>query len=129
MTSERAPTIAESLSVYVTRAVTQHARAADFLAIGIILAVGLATHAPGLSHAGIAGWDESLHQAAVRGTYETPLRPHIYEAHLFPFDRYLVSGQVSCVWHHVRQEPGNMGQRKRGASVKGPVFLSEATHM
>ncbi len=87
MTSERAPTIAESLSVYVTRVVTRHARAADFLAIGIILAVGLATHAPGLSHAGIAGWDEGLHQAAVRGTSETPLRPHIYEAHLFPFDR------------------------------------------
>jgi Dolichyl-phosphate-mannose-protein mannosyltransferase len=87
MAIDRARTIIQALKGGLLRVATKHSRTTDLLAVAIIVAVGVATHAPGLSRPGIAGWDEGLHQSAVRGTYATPLRPHIYEAHLYPFDR------------------------------------------
>ncbi len=59
---------------------------ADGVFLGVLLALGLAILAPSLSHPYIPFWDEGMHQAAARGTYETPLYPHIYAEHLYPWD-------------------------------------------
>jgi 4-amino-4-deoxy-L-arabinose transferase-like glycosyltransferase len=39
---------------------------------------------PGLAHPGTHNWDESIHQAMVRGTYETPGYPHLWADPLYP---------------------------------------------
>jgi 4-amino-4-deoxy-L-arabinose transferase-like glycosyltransferase len=50
----------------------------DALAAALITAVTLAALAPHLAHPAIFSWDESLHQAVARGTYDDFLFPHIY---------------------------------------------------
>jgi 4-amino-4-deoxy-L-arabinose transferase-like glycosyltransferase len=56
----------------------------DALCAALIVAAGIALLAPGLAHPFIFNWDESVHQAAARGTYETFLDPHVYRDALYP---------------------------------------------
>lgn len=56
----------------------------DALCASLIVAAGIALLAPGMAHPFIFNWDESVHQAAVRGTYETFLDPHVYQHALYP---------------------------------------------
>ncbi len=68
----------------------------DGLVLSLILAFGLFALAIGLGHPFIPLWDEAMHQAAARGTLDTPGYPHIYVEHLVPFD--LPSYWISQVW-------------------------------
>jgi 4-amino-4-deoxy-L-arabinose transferase-like glycosyltransferase len=56
----------------------------DALCLGVLVAGGLLLLAPGLAHPGIHNWDEALHQAAARGTYDSFFYPHVYSHHLYP---------------------------------------------
>jgi 4-amino-4-deoxy-L-arabinose transferase-like glycosyltransferase len=71
---------------------------ADWLAC-VMLAAWMALRLlPGLDHPGMPRWDEALHQSAARGTFEEPLRPHIYRDHLHP--RGLGDWIYAGVWLH-----------------------------
>ncbi|HYH99735.1 ArnT family glycosyltransferase [Hyalangium sp.] len=70
----------------------------DALAIAFICAWGLSLLAPGLGHPGMHDWDEVLHQAAARGTYDTFFYPHFYRDPLFPVAPHDWLG--AAVWLH-----------------------------
>jgi hypothetical protein len=71
---------------------------ADWIACAVLVAWAALRLLPGLDHAGMPRWDESLHQAATRGTFAEPLRPHIYTDHLQgrPAGDWIFAG----VWLH-----------------------------
>lgn len=71
---------------------------ADWIACAVLLAWATLRLLPGLDHAGMPRWDESLHQAATRGTFAEPLRPHIYTDHFHrrPSSDWIFAG----VWLH-----------------------------
>lgn len=54
------------------------------LAVGLIILLAALTWLPDLAHPGIHAWDESIHQAIVRGTADTFWYPHIYVEPLYP---------------------------------------------
>ncbi|WP_407736337.1 ArnT family glycosyltransferase [Hyalangium sp.] len=56
----------------------------DALLIVFICVWGLWLLAPGLGHPGIHYWDEALHQAAARGTYDSFFFPHFYSDPIYP---------------------------------------------
>jgi 4-amino-4-deoxy-L-arabinose transferase-like glycosyltransferase len=56
----------------------------DALIIVLICAWGVALLAPGLGHPGMHDWDETLHQTAARGTYDSFFFPHFYSDPLYP---------------------------------------------
>ncbi|WP_163787636.1 ArnT family glycosyltransferase, partial [Myxococcus vastator] len=58
----------------------------DGLLIVALVVWGLAQLAPHLAHPAIYIWDEAMHQAATRGTYDTFFTPHIYKDPIFPAD-------------------------------------------
>jgi 4-amino-4-deoxy-L-arabinose transferase-like glycosyltransferase len=70
----------------------------DLLAIGFIVAWGLAWLAPGIAHPAIHNWDESFHHAVVRGTSIT-LWPTMYWDPLVPITD-LRAWWYSGVWLH-----------------------------
>ena len=55
----------------------------DLVAIVLIVTWGLMWLAPGLGHPSIHNWDESFHQAVVRGTSQH-LWPTMYEDPFYP---------------------------------------------
>jgi 4-amino-4-deoxy-L-arabinose transferase-like glycosyltransferase len=59
-----------------------HMVRADWIACAVLVVWAGLRLLPGLDHIGMPRWDESLHQAATRGTFAEPLRPHIYADHL-----------------------------------------------
>ena len=67
-----------------TRRTAEPRRWRDAICAALIVAAGIALLAPGLAHPFIFNWDESVHQAAARGTYETFLEPHVYAHALYP---------------------------------------------
>src|SRR5439155_9049522 len=56
----------------------------DAICCALIVASGLVLLAPGLGHVGIHDWDESFHQSAARGVYDTPFYPHIRVEPFYP---------------------------------------------
>lgn len=62
------------------------------------MAWGLWCLAPGLAHPAIRDWDEGLHQAAARGTYESFFSPHVYADPLYPL--HPKQWWVPGVWLH-----------------------------
>jgi 4-amino-4-deoxy-L-arabinose transferase-like glycosyltransferase len=71
---------------------------ADALYIAFICLWGLWLLAPGLAHPGMHDWDEVLHQAAARGTYDDFFRPHLYSDPLYPVQPH--EWWVADVWLH-----------------------------
>ncbi|ATB46176.1 glycosyltransferase family 39 protein [Corallococcus macrosporus] len=58
----------------------------DGLLIAALVVWGLTQLAPHLAHPAIYIWDESMHQAATRGTHDTFFTPHLYKDPLYPTD-------------------------------------------
>jgi 4-amino-4-deoxy-L-arabinose transferase-like glycosyltransferase len=75
-----------------------HMARPDWIACIVLVVWAALRLLPGLDHAGMPRWDESLHQAATRGTFAEPLRPHIYTDHLHqrPAADWIFAG----VWLH-----------------------------
>jgi len=75
-----------------------HLARADWIACAVLVAWAALRLLPGLDHPGMPRWDESLHQAATRGAFAEPLRPHIYTDHLHrrPSSDWIYAG----VWLH-----------------------------
>lgn len=75
-----------------------HMSRADWIACAVLVVWAALRLLPGLDHVGMARWDESLHQAATRGTFAEPLRPHIYTDHFHrrPSSDWIFAG----VWLH-----------------------------
>ncbi len=63
-------------------------RRADIPWLGLIAAWGLSRFLPGLAHASLWNWDESIHQAVARGVYSTFFTPHVYPHQLYPQGGY-----------------------------------------
>ncbi len=59
---------------------------ADGLCLGAIVLWGIALLAPNLGHVSIHNWDEAMHQAVARGTYDTFFFPHLYKDPLYAAD-------------------------------------------
>jgi 4-amino-4-deoxy-L-arabinose transferase-like glycosyltransferase len=79
----------------------------DALPLLLLVGWGLAWLAPELGHEWIHNWDEALHQAATRGTFATPLAPHIYREPLHtpnPHDFW-----AAGVWLHKPPMPFWLG--------------------
>jgi 4-amino-4-deoxy-L-arabinose transferase-like glycosyltransferase len=70
----------------------------DVLLLVAIGLFGLWRLAPGLGHSRLHNWDEAVHMAAARGTFATPLAPHIVAAPLDPIDPH--AWWVAPVWLH-----------------------------
>src|SRR4051812_33221235 len=56
----------------------------DALIILLICCWGVWLLAPGLGHPGMHDWDETLHQTAARGTYDSFFFPHFYSDPIYP---------------------------------------------
>lgn len=69
---------------------------ADGLVLGLIATFGIVILGTSLHHPFIPLWDEGMHQAAARGTFDTPLYPHIYVESLPPYDPHAY--WASQVW-------------------------------
>ena len=79
----------------------------DWLLCAVLVVWGAVRLLPGLGHPGIPRWDESIHQAVVRGTFAEPFRPHIYRDHLFPYSKVdWISGET---WVHKPPMPFWLG--------------------
>ncbi|WP_224243046.1 ArnT family glycosyltransferase [Hyalangium gracile] len=70
----------------------------DALILLLVCAWGLAMLAPGLGHPGMHDWDETLHQTAARGTYDSFFYPHFYSDPLYPVAPHDWWG--AAVWLH-----------------------------
>lgn len=70
----------------------------DAVCLALMLAVGLWSLAPGLGHPHIHNWDESFHQAATRGVYDTFFTPHLYADPLY--DAPLRQWWLTGIWLH-----------------------------
>lgn len=64
----------------------------------LVVAFGVWRLAPGLAHPHLHDWDEAVHMAAARGTFQTPLSPHIYAAPLDGTD--LKAWWSAHIWLH-----------------------------
>ncbi len=70
----------------------------DWLALAALTCWGLYWLAPGLGHPSIHNWDESFHQAAVRGTAKAFFAPHILEDPFYPLN--LRQWWNAGIWMH-----------------------------
>lgn len=61
-------------------------------------AAALVALLPDLGHAGMAAWDEAMHQLATRSTLVSPWRPFVFETHLSPVS--LTTWWVADTWLH-----------------------------
>jgi 4-amino-4-deoxy-L-arabinose transferase-like glycosyltransferase len=71
---------------------------ADWLVCAGLVVWAMVRMLPGLDHPGLPRWDEAIHQAAARGVFDEPLRPHIFSDHLYyhPASNWWFAG----VWLH-----------------------------
>ncbi|RYZ43406.1 MAG: glycosyltransferase family 39 protein [Myxococcaceae bacterium] len=70
----------------------------DGLLVAALVVWGLAMLAPHLAHPALYNWDEAMHQAAARGTYDTFFTPHIYKDPLYPSD--IRHWWAANIWMH-----------------------------
>jgi 4-amino-4-deoxy-L-arabinose transferase-like glycosyltransferase len=103
---------------------------ADVVLMAIIVGWGLFWLAPGLAHPGIHNWDEAMHQAAARGTYDTFFYPHIWSDHIWPDDPKAWTS--SGVWMHKPTLPlwlAAIGMNVTGVTPLALRLVSLAGHI